>query len=123
MNAGIQIIKYYLDISKHEQQRRLEDRRENPLKQWKISPIDASAIEHWKDYSNARDKMPQLSHSSHSPWHIVNADNKKHSRLNVIRHLLSVVDCPDQDQHLAKSDTKVVFPFSKEQYERGNIYP
>ena len=109
--SGIQIIKYYLDISKDEQQRRLEDRQINPLKQWKISPIDTTAIEHWDDYSAARDEMLQHSHSEHAPWFIVKADNKKRARLNIMRHLLSVVDCPDKNQHLAKADAKTVFPF------------
>ncbi|MAT51282.1 MAG: polyphosphate kinase 2 [Porticoccaceae bacterium] len=109
--SGIQIIKYYLDISKEEQQRRLDDRRTNPLKQWKISPIDATAIKHWNDYSVARDEMLQHSHSGHAPWFIVKADDKKNARLNVMRHLLSVVDCPDKDQHLTKADARVVFPF------------
>lgn len=108
---GIQIIKYYLDISKEEQQRRLEDRRTNPLKQWKISPIDATAIEHWDDYSAARDEMLEHTHSEHAPWFIVKADNKKRARLNVIRHLLSVVDCPDKNQHLTKADSRIVFPY------------
>jgi polyphosphate kinase 2 (PPK2 family) len=112
-DSGIQIIKYYLDISKEEQQRRLEDRRENPLKQWKISPIDDTAIKHWDDYSAARDDMLQHSHSEHAPWYIVKADNKRRARLNVIRHLLSIVDCPDKDQHLTKADAKVVFQFSR----------
>ncbi|WP_461518255.1 polyphosphate kinase 2 [Porticoccus sp.] len=118
---GIQIIKYYLDISKEEQQRRLEGRWANPLKQWKISPIDDTAIKHWDDYSAARDDMLQHSHSEHAPWHIVKADNKRRARLNVIRHLLSIVDCPDKDQHLTKADTNVVFQFSKKQLETGKI--
>ncbi|WVI83773.1 hypothetical protein VSX76_00015 (plasmid) [Methylophaga thalassica] len=58
--------------------------------------------------------MLQNSHSDHAPWFIVKADDKKRTRLNVIRHLLSVVDCPDKDKHLTKEDAGVVFPFSKE---------
>ncbi len=112
-DTGIQIIKYYLDISRDEQQSRLDDRRINPLKQWKISPIDTTAIEHWDDYSLARDKMLQHSHSDHAPWYIVKANNKKCARLNVIRHLLSIVDCPDKDQHLMKPDSGTVYPFNE----------
>ncbi|MBR9910257.1 MAG: polyphosphate kinase 2 [Gammaproteobacteria bacterium] len=119
---GIQIIKYYLDISKTEQQRRLEDRRVNPLKQWKISPIDDTALQHWDDYSTARNDMLQHSHSEHAPWYIVRADNKKRTRLNVVRHLLSIIDCPDKDQHLTKTDTKIVFPFRKQQLEKRKIH-
>lgn len=112
-DSGIQIIKYYLDISKDEQQSRLEDRRTNPLKQWKISPIDAVALEHWDDYSAARDEMLRQSHSEHAPWYIVKADNKKCARLNVIRHILFLVNCPDKDQHSKKAKNKIVFPFNE----------
>lgn len=113
-DTGIQIIKYYLDISKDEQERRLTDRRINPLKQWKVSPIDATAIQHWKDYSHARDEMLQHSHSDHAPWFIVKADNKKLARLNVIRHLLSIVDYPDKEQDLMNVDNGVLFPFNQQ---------
>lgn len=121
-DSGMQIIKYYLDISKDEQQRRLDDRRDNPLKQWKISPIDATAIEHWRDYSKARDKMLHHSHSEHAPWFIVKADSKKRARLNVIRHLLSVVDCPDKDQHMAQADKRIVFTYDDEQVNNGKLF-
>ena len=121
-DTGIQIIKYYLDISKDEQQRRLDDRRVNPLKQWKISPIDTTAIKHWDDYSQARDEMLQHCHSEHAPWFIVNADDKKRARLNIIRHLLSVVDCPDKDHHLTKTDNKIVYPFNKGLVTSGKLY-
>lgn len=110
-HAGIGIIKYYLDISKSEQQQRLEDRRQNPLKQWKISPIDGTAIEHWKDYSNARDTMLERSHSAHAPWHIVRANDKKAARLNVIRHLLSSHDYPGKSEQLQPVDSDILFPF------------
>lgn len=122
-DSGIQIIKYYLDISEKEQQRRLEDRRTNPLKQWKISPIDTTALEHWEDYSSARNAMLEHSHSKHAPWFIVRADHKKEARLNVIRHLLSVADCPDRDRHLAQADKKILFPFSKDLITSGKIFP
>lgn len=121
-DTGIQVIKYYLDISKSEQQERLEDRRKNPLKQWKISPIDESAIEYWDEYSSARTKMLKQTHSDHAPWHIVNANNKKQARLNIIRHLLSVVECPDMKQHLIPVDSNVIFPFATEKTITDKLY-
>ncbi|MEQ1755058.1 MAG: polyphosphate kinase 2 [Micropepsaceae bacterium] len=113
VRSGIKLVKYYLDISKDEQKSRLEDRREDPLKQWKISPIDAIAVKKWKEYSEARNAM--LMHTSHdaAPWYIVKADRKKLARLNVIRHLLSGLDYKGKDAKLLKPDTDVVFRFSE----------
>ena len=75
--AGFIILKYYLDISKKEQQRRLDDRKKDPLKQWKISPIDDVAQKHWKDYSEARDEMLLKTNFKKAPWFVVKANNKK----------------------------------------------
>ena len=121
VDSGVQLFKYYLDISKGEQKRRLEDRRVNPLKQWKISPIDQVAVEHWDDYSAARNEMFARTHSPITPWHVVRADDKKHARLNVIRHLMSLVDCPDKDKHAAKPDPKIVFAYDDRHFESGAI--
>lgn len=108
IGSGIQIIKYYLDISKSEQKRRLRERREDPLKQWKISPVDEVALEHWKAYSTARDAMLARTSSPLSPWIVVQADDKRVARLNVIRDLLSRLHCPDSDDHYATPDPGVV---------------
>ncbi|HML90832.1 MAG TPA: polyphosphate kinase 2 [Methyloceanibacter sp.] len=119
--AGIQLFKYYLDISKDEQKRRLKDRRVDPLKQWKVSPIDQVAIKHWDDYSSARDEMFARTHTENSPWYVVRADNKRRARLNVIRHLMSQVDCPDKDEHAAIPDPKIVFTYNDRHRESGAI--
>lgn len=123
VRSGIQIVKYYLDISKDEQKRRLEDRKVDPLKQWKISPIDEVALEHWQDYSKARNEMLLRTQNKITPWFIVKANDKKVARLNVIRHLISHVDCPDKDEHLAQHDPKIVFQFSKNHLKNGNVAP
>jgi polyphosphate kinase len=121
VGAGMQLFKYYLDISKEEQKRRLEDRRINPLKQWKVSPIDKVAIEHWDDYSAARNEMFERTHNETTPWYVVRADNKKRARLNVIRHLMSLVDCPDKDEHAANPDPEIVFTYNDRHLESGAI--
>ena len=123
VDSGIQLIKYYLDISKEEQKRRLKDRRIDPLKQWKISPIDKVAIKHWDDYSAARNEMFSRTHNAITPWHVVRADNKKQARLNVIRHLMSLVDCPDKDEHAANPDPEIVFTYDDKYLESGAIAP
>lgn len=123
VDAGVKIFKYYLDISKGEQKRRLKDRRIDPLKQWKISPIDKVAVKHWEDYSASRNEMFSRTHNAISPWYVVRADDKKHARLNVIRHLLSLVDYPDKDQHAANPDPEIVFTYDDKYLESGAIAP
>jgi polyphosphate kinase 2 len=116
--SGIQLFKYYLDISKDEQERRLEARRRNPLTQWKSSPIDAVAVTHWDDYSSARNRMLSATHSEVVPWTIVQADDKRQARLNVIRHLMSRVQCPDKDEHAATPDSDIVYEYHESQAHR-----
>ncbi len=109
---GIALRKYYLDISKSEQKKRLAERHEDPLKQWKISPIDEVAGKKWNDYSKARDAM--FRHSSHpsAPWHIVRADVKKTARLELLRDLLESFSYPGKKEKLLKADRDVVFPWA-----------
>jgi polyphosphate kinase 2 len=123
VKSGIQILKYYLDISKDEQKRRLKDRRRDPLKQWKSSPIDDVAVKHWEDYSAARDQMLERTHNAITPWYVVRADDKKQARLNLMRHILAQIECPDKDAHQAAPDPAVVFPFDREQLRSGAIAP
>jgi polyphosphate kinase len=121
VGAGIQLFKYYLDISKGEQKERLHDRRVNPLKQWKVSPIDESALLHWEDYSKARNKMFARTHNEITPWYVVNANDKKSARLNVIRHLLSRVDWPDKDHEKSCPDPQIVFAYKEDHLRNGAI--
>ena len=78
-------------MSNEEQERRFEARVEDPLRQWKLSPMDLPSREKWYDYSRARDRMLEATDTEHAPWHIVRSDNKKRARLNCITHLLSLI--------------------------------
>jgi polyphosphate kinase 2 len=119
IKAGVQIFKYYLDISKKEQKGRLKARRRDPLKQWKISPIDRVALEHWDAYSDARDRMLAHTSSASAPWIVVRADDKRSVRLNVIRDLLARLKCPGTDKHLARPDPQIVFPYKRASIKAG----
>ena len=119
IGSGIQVLKYYLDISKKEQKRRLKDRRHDPLKQWKTSPIDEVALEHWDDYTEARDQMLARTSSPLSPWIVVRADDKHLAHVNVIRDLLARLACPQTDKHLAVPDTDVVFSYDEARAQAG----
>ncbi|MEQ1613781.1 MAG: polyphosphate kinase 2 [Hyphomicrobiaceae bacterium] len=119
IGAGVQILKYYLDISKKEQKRRLVDRQNNPLKQWKISPVDTTAVKHWEGYTLARDEMFERTSSPLSPWIVVSADDKRSARLNIVRDLLSRLACPETERHLASPDLSVVFAYDKAHANAG----
>jgi polyphosphate kinase 2 len=89
--AGIILIKYWLEVNNEEQERRFEARVEDPMRQWKLSPMDLPSRERWYDYSRARDRMLKATDSKHAPWYLVRSDNKKRARLNCISHLLSLI--------------------------------
>ena len=114
VNSGIKLLKYYHDISKAEQARRLAERRRDPLKQWKTSPVDAVALKHWDAYTTARNAMLMHTHTAAAPWHIVLADDKRTARLNLIRHILSRLHYAGKKNKLVAPDPEVVFEFSKE---------
>ena len=108
VGSDIQLIKYYLDITKEEQGIRLKDRAEDPLKQWKISPIDQQAQKMWNAYSAARDDMLKHTSSKIAPWTVISANDKKLAHLNLIADLLSRVDYPEKNKKLLKIDPKIV---------------
>jgi polyphosphate kinase 2 (PPK2 family) len=91
IRSGILLIKYWFSVSDEEQERRFQERMNNPTKRWKISPMDLESRKHWAEYSRAKDEMFAVTDSKQSPWYVVNSEDKKSARLNVIRHLLSLV--------------------------------
>jgi len=119
--ADLIFFKYYLDISKHEQADRLEARRESPLKQWKISPIDKKAQVMWEAYSEARDAMFVKTNYVYAPWYIAHSDNKRNARIHVIRHFLSHVSYQNKNEEKLIYDPSVVFEFDPICYQKGLI--
>ena len=122
-NDKMIFIKYYLDISKKEQKKRLLERKTNPLKQWKLSPVDEKAQELWDKYSLYRDKMFNKTSTVNAPWFIVHSDDKKEARINTIKHFLTQVDYPKKDESLLVYEHKVVCEFDPICYEKGLIFP
>lgn len=114
INAGFIVLKYYLDISEKEQEKRLADRRKDPLKQWKISPIDKEALNYWNDYSDVRNEMLLKTNFKHSPWKIVNADKKKITHIALITDMLKRLDYHDKDEKLLSQDYGLVYPATTE---------
>jgi len=91
VDGGIQLIKYWLEVSDEEQKRRFEARIDDPLRQWKLSPMDLPSRMRWYDYSRARDMMLDATDSKHAPWYVLRSDDKRRARLNCIAHLLSLI--------------------------------
>ena len=92
VDGGLILIKYWLEVSNEEQARRFEARVKDPMRQWKLSPVDLPSRERWYDYSRARDQMLKATDTRVAPWYILRSDDKKRARLNCIAHLLSLVD-------------------------------
>jgi polyphosphate kinase len=88
VDGGIQLLKIWLEVGKNEQERRFSARIDDPIRQWKLSPMDLESYRRWYDYSRARDIMLEQTDSTHAPWHIVRSDDKRRARLNGIAHIL-----------------------------------
>ena len=121
VRSGIKLLKYYLDISKPEQKRRLEERKRDPLTQWKVSTLDNLALKKWKQYSLARDEMLARTHNAIAPWSIVRADDKQLARLNIIKDLLSRLHYTGKDKRLIHPDPKIVFAYDVSNRKNGTF--
>jgi len=109
VDSGIHLVKIWLEVSDEEQKRRFEARLQDPLRQWKLSPMDLPSRSKWFEYSRARDVMLAATDTKHAPWYILNSDDKRRARLNCIRHVLSLVpykDVPREKVKVPKRATK-----------------
>jgi polyphosphate kinase 2 len=130
VDGGIILVKLWLEVSNAEQKRRFEARIDDPLRQWKLSPMDLPSRRRWYDYSRARDLMLKHTDTRFAPWHIVRSDDKRTARLNTIAHLLSVIPykklsadkvrLPDRSKKGAYNDDASIARrrFVRERYQR-----
>ena len=118
---GIDLVKIWLDIDRDEQAERLTERRTDPLKALKISPLDAVAQEKWAAYSKARDRMLTETHTSHAPWVCVHANSKKPARIAVLSHLLQVLASKAMLKGVEKPDPGVLFKFEPAAITDGRL--
>jgi polyphosphate kinase 2 (PPK2 family) len=121
VESGIHVVKIWLDISKAEQERRLEARREDPLKILKVSALDEVAQKKWKAYSKARDAMLVRTHTAYAPWIVVHTDKKKKARLAVISYLLHTLAPSKIHEHAPAPDPEVLFEFESQALEDGRL--
>ena len=109
VDEGIQIFKFYFSVSKKEQNRRFKARETDPLKQYKLSPVDKESQRLWDEYTLAKFMMLSATHTEAAPWTIVKSDNKKRARLNCIKHILSFVEYPNQvDKQKLVTDKDII---------------
>jgi polyphosphate kinase 2 len=112
VEGGIILIKYWLEVSDKEQKRRFEARITDPVRQWKLSPMDLPSRSKWFEYSRARDLMLKATDTKWAPWYVLRSDDKKRARLNCIAHLLSLIPykkVPRPDIHLPKRSMKEAY--------------
>jgi polyphosphate kinase 2 len=102
VEGGIKLVKYWLEVSNEEQERRFLARINDPVRQWKLSPMDLPSRSKWYDYSRARDEMLDATDSEHAPWHILRSDDKKRARLNCIAHFLEQIPYEEMPQEEVK---------------------
>jgi polyphosphate kinase 2 len=119
--AGIKLVKFWLDISKAEQAERLKARRTDPIKALKVSPLDAEAQKRWKAYSEARDEMLMATSTVGAPWFCVRNDHKKAGRIALIRHLLRQTAPKKIAKTIAEPDLDVLFRFEPEAVSDGRL--
>jgi polyphosphate kinase len=95
VRSGLTLVKYWFSIGDEEQEKRFRDRARDPVKRWKLSPMDIESRQRWEEYSRAKDEMFAVTDIKQAPWYVVAADDKKRARLNTLRHLLSLFPYAD----------------------------
>jgi polyphosphate kinase 2 len=108
-SEDIHFFKFWLDIGREMQLKRFHDRRHDPLKVWKLSPMDIAALNKWGDYSDKRDRMLKETHTDKAPWTVIRANDKRRARINLIRHILTTLDYEGKDKEaIGTVDDKIV---------------
>jgi polyphosphate kinase 2 len=124
VHSGVKLVKYWFSVSREEQLRRFISRRDDPLKQWKLSPLDLASLDRWDDYSAAKKTMFFHTDTADAPWTVIKSDDKKRARVNCLRHFLSLLDYPDKDPAVAAApDALLVGPASRVLEEAEGVAP
>jgi polyphosphate kinase 2 (PPK2 family) len=117
--SGIKLFKLWFSVSRNEQFRRFQARRQDPLKQWKLSPIDLSSLDKWEKYTEAKEAMFFYTDTADAPWTVVKSDCKKRARINAMRLILSELDYPSKDVRVAKKPDPLIVGSASNIYEKG----
>ena len=118
VRSGIMLFKFWFSVSREEQFRRFQERRKDPLKQWKLSPIDLASLDKWSDYTKAKEAMFFYTDTADAPWTVIKSDDKKRARINAMRYLLSKANYPDKDPNVAVSPDPLIVGSAKDIHEQ-----
>ncbi len=119
VNDGVHLFKFWLNISQEMQIKRFHERRQNPLKSWKLSPIDIKALGKWHDYTKARDEMLLNTHTAHAPWTIVRSNDKRRARINAMRYFLSNLNYDGKDEDVVGEVDPLISGFGPDFFNKS----
>ena len=122
VRSGIKFFKLWFSVSRNEQFRRFQGRQHDPLKQWKLSPIDMASLDKWQSYTEAKEAMFFYTDTADAPWTVVKSDCKKRARLNAMRFVLNQLDYPSKDKKIATPPDPLIVGSAKYIYETGEHY-
>jgi len=118
VRSGIRLFKYWFSVTEAEQERRFIARSKDPLKHWKLSPIDEQSRDKWAEYTEAKEAMFFYTDTADAPWTIVKSDDKKRARLNCMQHFLAALDYPDKDKHVIHGPDPLIVGASSQVIEK-----
>ena len=119
VNSGIRLFKFWFSVSREEQFRRFQARRVDPLKQWKLSPVDLASLDKWDDYTEAKEAMFFYTDTADAPWTVIKSDDKKRARINCMRYVLQQLPYPDKDPEVALPPDPLILGGTADIYEQG----
>lgn len=122
VRSGIKFFKLWFSVSRNEQFRRFQQRRHDPLKQWKLSPIDLASLDKWSDYTEAKEAMFFYTDTADAPWTVVKSDCKKRARINAMRHILHSLDYPNKNTEVAVAPDSLIVGSAAHIYEKGEHF-
>jgi polyphosphate kinase 2 len=122
VRSGIRLFKLWFSVSRNEQFRRFQSRQHDPLKQWKLSPIDMASLDKWQKYTEAKEAMFFYTDTADAPWTVVKSDCKKRARLNAMRFVLNSLDYPNKDMNVVTPPDPLIVGSAKNIYEKGEHY-
>lgn len=122
VRSGIKFFKLWFSVSRNEQFRRFQSRRKDPLKQWKLSPVDMASLDKWQSYTEAKEAMFFYTDTADAPWAVVKSDCKKRARINAMRFVLNALDYPNKDKKVAIPPDPLLMGSAKNIYETGEKY-
>ncbi len=121
VDSGIRLIKLYFSVSREEQRRRFDARINDPLKRWKLSPVDRASIDKWDEYTDAKRLMFFYTHTPESPWYVIKSDDKKRARLNAMRLALTLLPYPDKDLAVARPPDPLIVGTASDVLEESEL--